>query len=115
MATSKIPGLYKDSGWQDIPAGDASGYDKATLATAKYRVINNIAFITLYNTESISAGWKNIGRLPVGARPSEKLYASGSNRNSNGQEIQLQTNGNLFINCSVAYTFVSLIFSYPIN
>lgn len=114
MAQSKIAGIT-DTGWQNIPAGDASGYDKATLQTLMYRKVGGIVYIKMYNNSSITAGWKNIGRLPVGCRSNQMIYASGSGRSSGGYEIQLQENGNLFLNGSATIPFVSLGMSYPVD
>lgn len=116
MATSKIIGTIKDTGWINIPAGDASDYEKVTLTTAKYRQVNNIVFISIYNTGSpISSGWKNFGKMPAGTRPSIKLFASGSNRSGAGYEIQLETGGNIYLNSNSDITFTSLMLSYPAN
>ena len=114
MATSKIIGTIKDTGWKNIPAGDASDYEKATLIDAKYRQVNNIVFVALYNNSSITSGWKNFGKMPAGTRPSTKLFTSGSNRAGAGYEIQIQTDGNLFLNSKSDITFVSAMLSYPV-
>lgn len=115
MATSKIIGTIKDTGWINIPAGDAGDYEKATLSAAKYRQVNNIVFITIYNNSSITSGWKNFGKMPEGTRPSTKLYTSGSNREGAGYEIQLEAGGNIYLNSNSDISFVSLFFSYPVN
>lgn len=111
MATSKILTMPVTE-WQNLPSGDASGYDKATLQTAIYSKVGRIVFLSLYNNTAITSGWKNIGKLPKGFRPTRLVYASGSNRDSKGYEVQIQDNGNVFINGNINFTFVSLTVSF---
>lgn len=113
MATSKIQTMPVTT-WQDLPSGDASGYDKATLHTAIYSKVGRIVFLSLYNNAAITSGWKNIGRLPEGYRPARQVNASGCSRDSKGYEIQIQTNGNVFINSNENYTWVSITLSIAI-
>lgn len=115
MATSKIQ-TAQATAWQDLPSGDASGYDKISLKTALYSKVGQIVYLNLYNNElQITSGWKNIGKLPEGFRPTSLVSTSGSSRNSNGYEIQVQANGNVFINSNSNYTWVSLTFSFVVG
>ncbi len=111
---SKLALIEHDSGWKNVPAGDASGYTKFTLSTFKYRTKGDLCWLNFYNNAgSMSTGWKNVGRLPAGARPAEQVNASMCNRAGVCCEIQIFTNGNVFLNSSASMNTMSQVMSFP--
>ena len=94
--------MIKDSGWQVIPAGTASGYSKATLQTAYYKVRDGVCYLNLYGStpSTKSTDWYNFGLLPTGARPDSLIYGSGACRNGGVCEFQIQANGQCFFKAS---------------
>lgn len=114
MAISKIP-ILSATTWQDLPRGDASSYDKYTLHIAVYNKVGSIVFLNLYNNGAITSGWKNIGKLPEGFRPSGQIHSSGGGRDGKTYEIQIQTNGNVFLNSNTSISWVSTTVSFAVG
>lgn len=106
--------LSHDSGWLAVPEGDHETYTKFRLTNLLYRTKGGLCWVTMYNNaNSTTSGWKNIGKLPAGARPVRRYDDSMSNRNGQTCEIQILTDGNIIVNPNTTLMWMSKTCVFP--
>ena len=112
MAESIIHG-NTDTGWNDIG-------DTWANSIRKYRVKNGICYVSVATytnsgSPSMTGGsWTRIGTLPIGARPTSTMYGSGANRSGSTAEIQITSEGGVFVNPSVTVQNMAFSMSFPV-
>lgn len=89
-----------------------------SITNAKYMVRNGVGYVELYDAQTYSftaAQWVVIGKLPIEARPSRKIMASFADRFGYSGEVQIWSDGDVYINSSrTGKIFISCTIAFPL-
>ena len=112
MAVSVIQGNV-DSGWKSVPL--RSGIN---LNVAYYRVKNGICYCMCADVGMWSYtanSWVAFADLPIGARPSQNIYGSWSDRSGHVGEWRILPSGAIEINAFTSSNGFSFNAVFPVS
>ena len=115
LLTKILSGLT-DTGWTD--SGITGKY--AHLNVLNYRVKAGVCYVIFQTAgggaPALPTGtWTILGTLPVGARPSQTVYAGCGLRSSGNGEVQIGSDGRIGINPGISYSVWAGNVSFPVG